>query len=146
MNVDTVLLIHAAATWGMVGLIWFVQLVHYPLFAAVGTNEFLEYELSHTRRTAGAVALFMPVEALTALWLVLETPDGVGSSGPLLGLALVGVLWLSTILWQAPLHGRLSLGFQPELHRRLVQSNWVRTALWSARGVLVLSLLGQALG
>jgi hypothetical protein len=28
------LLAHAAATLFMVGVIWFVQLVHYPLFAA----------------------------------------------------------------------------------------------------------------
>lgn len=30
------LLVHAAATWAMVGLVWFVQVVHYPLFAQVG--------------------------------------------------------------------------------------------------------------
>ena len=27
---------HAAATWALVGLIWTVQVVHYPLFALVG--------------------------------------------------------------------------------------------------------------
>ena len=34
------LIIHAAATWFMVGLIWFVQIVHYPMFANVGRDSF----------------------------------------------------------------------------------------------------------
>ena len=29
------LLVHLAATWFLAGLIWVIQLVHYPLFAAV---------------------------------------------------------------------------------------------------------------
>ena len=32
------LLLHAAATLFMTGLIWFVQVVHYPLFARVGED------------------------------------------------------------------------------------------------------------
>jgi hypothetical protein len=34
------LLANAAATFFMVGVIWFVQVVHYPLFARVGTLDF----------------------------------------------------------------------------------------------------------
>ena len=32
------LLLHAGATFFMCGLIWFVQIVHYPLFAQVGSG------------------------------------------------------------------------------------------------------------
>lgn len=31
MNGVPILVVHAAATWFMVGLIWFVQVVHYEL-------------------------------------------------------------------------------------------------------------------
>ena len=31
---------HAAATWFMVGLVWVIQTVHYPLFAFVGESGF----------------------------------------------------------------------------------------------------------
>jgi hypothetical protein len=41
--------VHLAATAAMVGLIWFVQVVHYPLFASVGADEFVAYENAHTR-------------------------------------------------------------------------------------------------
>jgi hypothetical protein len=144
--VDTVLLVNAAATWAMAGFIWFVQLVHYPLFSAVGAGEFTAYEARHTRATAWAVALFMPAEALTAAWLVLETPGGVSPVGVTLGLILVAALWIVTAIWQAPMHGRLSQGYDARLHRRLVSSNWIRTILWTVRGFLVLVILGQAMG
>lgn len=129
----------------MVGLIWFVQLVHYPLFAAVGPLDFIGYESQHTRRTTWVVALFMPLEAVTAVWLLADVPDGLSAGLVAVGLVLVAALWLSTATWQAPMHGRLSDGFDPSLQRRLVRSNWVRTALWSARGLLVLVLVGQAI-
>ena len=142
---DTVLLIHVGATWSLVGLIWFVQVVHYPLFASVGATEFAAYEARHTRRTAWVVAAFMPVEALTAGWLLADSPEGVADGIIAVGLVLVALVWLSTALWQAPLHGRLSDGYSAPLQRRLVQSNWLRTGLWTTRGVLVLVMAGQAL-
>ena len=44
-----VTLVHAAATWFLVGLIWIIQVVHYPLFARVGEDGFVAYEAAHTR-------------------------------------------------------------------------------------------------
>ena len=130
----------------MTGLIWFVQLVHYPLFAAVGSHHFTAYEQRHTRRTTWVVGVFMPVEAATAAWLLLDRPVGSSASLVVGGAVLVAVLWVSTALWQAPLHGRLSRGFDSRLHRQLVRSNWLRTALWSLRSALVLIIGSQALG
>lgn len=130
----------------MVGLIWFVQLVHYPLFAAVGDQQFVQYESRHTRRTTWVVGALMPVEAVTAAWLVLDLPDGVGRGLAIGGLALVAALWLSTALWQAPMHGRLSAGYDASLQQRLVRTNWVRTAGWTVRGLVALAMLAQALG
>jgi hypothetical protein len=130
----------------MVGLIWFVQLVHYPLFAAVGEAEFLLYERGHTRRTTWVVAVLMPLEALTAAWLLVDPPADVDRAPIAVGFALVAAVWISTALWQAPIHGRLSTGFDRVLHRRLVASNWVRTAAWTARGGLVLAMVAGPLG
>ena len=43
------------ATAAMVGLVWFVRVVHHPLFAAVGSGGFAQYEQLHQRRTSLAV-------------------------------------------------------------------------------------------
>ena len=53
------LTVHLAATAAMVGLLWFVQLVYYPLFALVGPDGFVEYEHSHQQRTSYVVGPLM---------------------------------------------------------------------------------------
>lgn len=132
-----ILLVHAAATWFMVGLIWIVQVVHYPLFAGVGVDGYTAYQRSHMARITWIVAPAMFVELFAAgaiAWLV-------GSALAWVGAALLALVWLSTFAVQVPLHGRLVAGFEPAAHRLLVLSNWVRTLLWSCRGVVAALLL-----
>ena len=131
------LLVHTAATLYMTGVIWFVQIVHYPLFARVGQPGFSEYEREHVRRTGWVVAGPMLVElacAMTIVWVV---------GGPLawIGLVLAGIIWISTWLWQVPAHRRLEAGFDAAVHARLTRTNWVRAAAWTVRSVIALALI-----
>jgi hypothetical protein len=135
------LLGHAASTFCMVGLVWFVQHVHYPLFAGVGAHQFAAYAHAHVSRTNPIVGPPMLVEAATALALVALPPPNVPRLLPLLGVALLVVIWLSTSLLQVPRHRELVSGFDASAHRRLVASNWIRTTAWSLRGALVLWML-----
>jgi hypothetical protein len=50
---------------------------------------------------------------------------------------------VSTFAVQVPLHARLAAGFDPQAHRRLVLTNWWRTAAWSLRSLLALWILGR---
>ena len=136
------LLAHVAATWMMVGLIWFVQIVHYPLFAHVGVNLFPEYESSHNRLTTWIVGPPMLVEGVTALVLLLSKPESIPPGQVWLGMPLLLLIWTSTALLQVPQHEILTRGFTAEAHRLLVTSNWVRTVAWTVRGFLVLMMLG----
>ena len=140
-----VLLVQAFGTLAMVGVIWFVQLVHYPLFAAVDGANFVQYEQAHQARTTWVVAPLMLAEAVTAVALLWFRPAAVPALAVYLGLGLVAVLWLSTALWQVPLHERLGRGFEPAAHRWLVWSNWLRTIAWTARGLLVLWMIQRVL-
>ena len=142
---DLLLLAHVAATLVMVGIIWFVQIVHYPLFGRVGREEFAAYSEAHSRLTGFVVGPPMLVEAATAVLLVLRRPDGVPAFPAWTGLLLLAGVWLSTALLQSPQHKRLSLGFDHRSHRFLVASNWARTALWSLRGPLVLWMAARAM-
>ena len=47
--VKYVLLVHLAATLVMLGVIWFVQIVYYPLFSRVGSGGFALYSDAHLR-------------------------------------------------------------------------------------------------
>ena len=140
-----VLLAHVGATLFMVGLIWFVQIVHYPLFGSVGREGFAEYSRAHSRLTGFVVGPPMLVEAGTAVALVIRPPEGVPFSLPLLGLALLAAVWLSTAFLQSPQHGVLGRGFAASSHRFLIVSNWVRTVCWTARGVIVLLMTAALL-
>jgi hypothetical protein len=131
------LMLQLVSTLGMVGVIWFVQVVHYPLFGKVGNGGFREYERDHQRRTTFVVAPLMLTEALTAAALLWIRPDGIPTSLAVAGLGLVALLWASTFFWQVPAHERLAKSFDSATHLRLVRSNWLRTVAWSVRGVLV---------
>lgn len=139
------LIANAASTFFMAGLIWFVQVVHYPLFAAVGTAEFPAYSRLHQSLTTFVVGPPMLVEALTAGMLVVARPTGVSAWLAWTGFALVIVIWASTALLQIPAHGRLASGFDASTAATLVSSNWVRTAAWSARAAIVAAMLWHAL-
>ena len=139
--IEVLVVAHAAATLVMVGVIWFVQVVHYPLMARVSASEFAAYEREHQNRTTFVVAPTMLIEAVAAALLFVVVPPGSRRILPAVGIALLAVIWLSTFLLQVPLHTRLADGFDPGAQRKLVRSNWLRTVAWTGRGILVLVML-----
>lgn len=134
-----ILCAHAASTAMMCGLIWFVQVVHYPMFRHVGDAQFIEYERIHQQRTTWIVAPLMLIELVTGAWIALAglAPFWLAWSG----VGLIGLLWLSTACVQVPLHARLSKGWDARAGRALVLTNWVRTLAWSVRTVIALWML-----
>jgi len=142
---EIILAAQALASAAMCGLIWFVQVVHYPLFACTDTTHSPDYPDENQRRTAPVVIPPMLVEAATATLIAINPPPAIGRPAALAGLAMVAALWLSTLLVQMPLHGQLKhAGHTPETVTALVQSNWARTILWSARAVLAIWMLHVA--
>jgi uncharacterized membrane protein len=127
------LVANLAAAAFMAGVIWFVQLVHYPLMAGWPHDDFPRWEAMHRSRTAAVVMPAMLVEGATAAWLLLRRPAGVPRWMPWAGLAMLVVIWGSTFLVQVPCHDALSHGWDAAVHARLVSSNWLRTALWTGR-------------
>ena len=142
----TVVLIAQAVASGMIaGIIWFVQAVHYPLFAAAAPVDGGDYARENQDRTARVVLPPMLVEAAAAAWLAVAPPTAIGRGPALIGLVMVGLLWASTLAVQMPLHGRLAHdGHARETVATLVRSNWPRTVLWTARAALAAWMLAAA--
>ncbi len=142
---DVILVAQAVASAAMCGLIWFVQGVHYPMFAAIAGDRSRDYALENQRRTTPVVVPFMLVELVAAAAIACWPPAGVGRGIALAGLALVAVIWLSTFLVQVPLHARLAGdGHSPAAVAALVRGNWIRTVAWTARAVLAAWMLRVA--
>ena len=69
-----------AATLYMVGVIWMVQLVHYPLYNKVGREAFPEYETRHNDGMTLTVAFDYGSRAELARAAALARRDGAGLS------------------------------------------------------------------
>ena len=139
------LIANAASAWFLTGLIWVIQVVHYPLFSAVGRAEFAAYEASHTRLITTVVGPVMLLELATSVLLLVMRPASVPAWAAATGVALVAIAWISTIALQVPAHGRLAQGFVEDAHALLVHSNWIRTAAWTLHGALCAWMLHNAL-
>lgn len=138
-----IVVVHAIATLAMVGLIWFVQIVHYPMFANVGPAAFPAYAKQHVRRTSWVVGPLMSAECGAACWLAWYPPPGAGV-WTAVGFVLLLAVWVSTATLQVPCHRALEAGHDLEVIRRLTHTNWIRTIAWSARGAIAVALLTVA--
>ena len=139
------LLLQAGVSCFLTGLIWIVQVVHYPLMSRVGADRFAEYERLHAAWITPVVGPAMLLEAALAAWLLLQTPAGIPSWSTKVGLALVVLIWGVTFFVSVPCHAQLAAGFDAAAHDRLVSTNWIRTIAWTARAALSLWMLWQAL-
>ena len=139
------LLAQLLSTLSLFGLIWFVQIVHYPLFASVGEPGFRAYITAHGTRTTWVVAPLMLLELGSAGLLLLPAlqPSVIHRFEAWLGIVLLAVIWFSTALVQVPLHNRLQAGSSPEHAPRLVRTNWLRTVAWTLRAALVLTWVAR---
>ena len=117
----------------MVAVIWFVQWVHYPLFAHVGADSFSRYEAAHVSRITPLVMIPMLIELGTGIALALRQPS---LPGVWAGVGFIAFVWLVTFFLSVPAHQALSTNFDGSVLRRLVATNWLRTAAWTGRGVL----------
>ena len=139
-----VVLVQTAASWYMVGFIWTMQVLHYPLFDRVGRDAFAGYEIEHNRRFGLLVGPGIAIVVLTTLAQLVSRPVSTPLAAVIGEAVLLVVIIVSTVLYQAPQHARLSSGFDPAAYRTLVRSNWVRTVAWSLLGLLDLWLLWLA--
>ena len=142
---NEVLLANAASSLIMTGLIWFVQIVHYPLLAQFGSTQSVEVAHEHQRRTSWVVALPMAVEGVTTLILLVNAPDEVSVLLPWMGAVLLAIALGSTLFLSVPLHARMATSHNDEVGRKLVVTNWPRTIAWTARGALGLIMIYQVI-
>lgn len=133
----TTLVIATAATSSMVGVIWLVQLVQYPMLATFSPLAPGAAAVDHQRRISWVVGPLMATEGVTALILLFDRPATMAPSTAWIAAVLLAVALGSTVLVQVPLHRRLAEGHDRRTAERLIATNWVRTVAWSLRGLLL---------
>lgn len=134
---------HLAATLFMCGVIWFVQLVHYPLLSMVPVESAASTAVEHQRRTAWVVGPAMAVEGVTTLAVFFDRPVGVAWWLPWAGGVLLAVALGCTIALSVPRHTRMAIAPDARVGRELVLTNWPRTVAWTLRGAVAVAIAAQ---
>lgn len=138
---NLLIVVNAVATWMMVGVIWFVQVVHYPLLATVAPESAREVAVEHQARTSRVVMLPMAAEGFTSLWLMFDRPPTVQWWLAWAGGTCVAVALASTVLLSVPRHSRMATEPTAAVSRQLVVTNWPRTIAWTAHGVVCAAVI-----
>lgn len=142
-----VLLLWAALVFWVLGQIWLVQIVVYPLFAQVGEADYVRYHRFYTRRIP--LPVIIPGFASFLLPAVLAyfgpaVPDWMSAAN--IGAGLVGLLVTAALL-EIPRHNRLEKGGKRDATiAELIRYNWPRTASITAQAVVTLLMLMHVFG
>ena len=129
------LIIHTIATSVMVGVIWIIQLVHYPSFHFIELNQYTTFQRFHMSRISYVVIPAMLTELFT-LTLIIISMDQVDHIILASALLLI-VIWLMTAVFFSGVHQKLTLGYDQVVVEKLVKLNWGRTLLWTLRLLLI---------
>lgn len=118
----------------MTGLIWLVQVVHYPSFHHVDQSQFRQFSTFHTQNITYIVMPLMAVELLSSLVLVIRSPDALNLSM----IGLLALIWISTAFISVPCHNQLAHGYNAEVVDHLIRTNWIRTIAWTIKSALLI--------
>jgi len=129
------LVLHLIATSVMVGVIWVIQLVHYPSFHFVELKQYNTFQRFHMSRISYVVIPAMLTELFTLI-LILISMDQIDTL-VLASAILLIFIWLMTAVFFSGVHQKLTLGYDQTVVDKLVKLNWGRTLLWTLRLLLI---------
>jgi tryptophan-rich sensory protein len=140
------LIAHLASTLFMVGMIWTIHYVHYPLFAYVGESTYVAFQSEHVNRIGKLLLFPWLIEGVTLLAVLilaflgqrrdLRLPAFLNGLGMAIALIISGV-------WSAPAHGELADGFDAAIHDRLMTANLVRSFAWTLCGICAVWIVAR---
>ena len=136
MEFELVFKINFISTSFMVGVIWVIQLLHYPSFHFIGNQKYIEFQYFHMQRISFIVIPAMLIELASALLLTYFFRSII----TIILLALLLGVWGITFIFFTNMHQKLTNGYDHNIVDRLVKINWSRTVLWSLRLVILLSI------
>ena len=130
-----VLLGHLIFTSIMTGVIWVIQIVHYPSFHFIEKELYTAFQKFHMNKISIIVMPIMLAELITGVMLFLDK----SSKSPFLTISIIilVLIWLITGVFFTKAHNELIAGYQELVVNQLVAMNWIRTLLWTLRLLLL---------
>lgn len=131
---ELISIINLVCTWALIGLVWTIQLTHYPTFHHISELKWKRFHKHHTFSISLVVMPLMLIEIGATIIAVYYSATGIN----ILALILVIGVWLNTFLQAVPLHNQLASAKNRQMIDQLVRVNWIRTLLWTAKGGILL--------
>ena len=131
-----------AVSWGLLILIWLVQMIIYPGLVRIPSNDFVNYHAWYVTRITMVVFPLMIGEIIIAIVLFFLQDN---LFYPSFAVGLVILVWCSTFTFQVPIHKRLQAGKDDATIKRLVATNWIRTVAWSLKAIIVIIFAAESL-
>ena len=136
LELDFLYKIHIVSTSLMVGVIWIMQLVHYPSFNFINVEEYKSFQEFHMKRISLIVIPVMIMELTSGVLIFwIYQTDNIFFN---ISLFCLFFIWFLTAILFSKMHQKLTLGYQISIVTKLVNSNWLRTISWTLRLGLVL--------
>ncbi|UII76073.1 hypothetical protein LV716_17675 [Flagellimonas sp. HMM57] len=121
-------LIRLLFDFGLLVLIWMVQLIIYPSFIFYEKTDLIKWHQVYVKRISYVVIPLLFGQLFVSLWQI-YTFASIYTFG---SFALIIFAWISTFTQFVPMHNKISSAkFDEKLLQRLKNWNWLRTALWS---------------
>lgn len=130
-NTNFLIDIHLLSTSIMVGVIWVIQLLHYPSFHFIQKSNYSKFQQFHMDRISLIVIPAMVIEFITGIMML-----QFGFSSNILfisSLFILLIIWGITFVFFTKMHQGLISGYDEVIVNRLISINWSRTLLWSLR-------------
>jgi hypothetical protein len=114
--------------FGMLVLIWMVQLIIYPSFKFYQPDDLLNwYEDYMTAISIIVIPLMLGKLITTGIQFFKKR-----NVYTIISMVLIALVWASTFLQFVPMHNAIAAGdTSQELLQNLVSTNWIRTILWT---------------
>ncbi|WP_375577597.1 hypothetical protein ABWH96_11090 [Marivirga tractuosa] len=114
--------------FGLVVLIWLVQLIIYPSFTYMEKANLIAWHPKYTFMISVVVMPLMLIQLSSTFYLTYINFNYI----LLIQCILIALLWASTFLQAVPLHNQIESGIEiKKAAKDLVQVNWKRTIMWS---------------
>ena len=138
MNHNVVFFSHLIFSAIMVGVIWVIQLVHYPAFHFIDKDMYASFQKFHMNGISLIVVPVMVLELATGVLLLLGNSKNILI---IISFSLLILIWAITGLYFSSAHGKLITGYNTLVVDKLVLMNWIRTILWTLKMLLLLGYL-----
>ena len=134
---SSVFILHLVSTSIMVGVIWIIQLVHYPSFLFIDKQKYMKFQEFHMSRVSYIVMPTMIAELFSGIYILLYNNILMVNTFFLLASFSLFLNWVITALVFVKIHNGLLIKYEKKIILLLVKLNWLRTILWSLRLVFL---------